>query len=304
VAQGATRAGPTPRSVDLDGPVFVEEWSGPGERTFVLIHGLGGSHLNWRRVAPGLARLGRVLALDLPGFGRSPLAERRATLAANRQLLSRFIESEADGEVVLAGNSMGGGLALLQAAHEPGSLAGVVPTSAIFPWAWSRGEGRGLGAYPSMLVTMGFSVYRSPLGPLAVGTRFHRLDPDQAVRMSMRATMVDPSCVPEELVREHAELLRERRNDPDGPRAFVDATRSLLPYIEQPGRTREVLDSVKVPTLVVHGTADRFVPVAFAEAAVRANPEWSYRFLPGVGHAPQLEAPERWLAAVEEWLPR
>ena len=122
--------------------------------------------------------------------------------------------------------------------------------------------------------------------------------------MSMHMTMVDTSSVPQELVNEHVELLRERRNDPDGPRAFVDATRSLLPYIERPGRTRDVLGSVKVPTLVIHGAADRFVPVAFAEAAVRENPDWSYRFLPGVGHAPQLEAPERWLAAVEDWLPR
>jgi pimeloyl-ACP methyl ester carboxylesterase len=59
-------------TIDLDGPVRYRAWDGPPEATFVLIHGLGGSHLNWLQVAPGLAGLGRVVALDLPCFGWSP----------------------------------------------------------------------------------------------------------------------------------------------------------------------------------------------------------------------------------------
>ncbi|MBA3689866.1 MAG: hypothetical protein H0W82_00450, partial [Actinobacteria bacterium] len=48
-------------SVDLDGPVRYRAWDGPADATFVLLHGLGGSSLNWVLAAPGLARLGRVL---------------------------------------------------------------------------------------------------------------------------------------------------------------------------------------------------------------------------------------------------
>src|SRR5262245_32193138 len=64
-------------TVDLDGPVACRAWDGPDETTFVLLHGLGGSHLSWIQAAPGLAGLGRVLAVDMPGFGRSPRAGRR-----------------------------------------------------------------------------------------------------------------------------------------------------------------------------------------------------------------------------------
>ena len=63
---------PELRIVDLDGPVRYRAWEGPEDTTFVLLHGLGGTHLNWVQAAPGLAGLGRVLALDLSGFGGSP----------------------------------------------------------------------------------------------------------------------------------------------------------------------------------------------------------------------------------------
>ena len=72
---------PELRTLDIDGPVAYREWgadtgSGP---TFVCVHGLGGSLLNWVPVAPGLARHGRVLAVDLAGFGLTPSAGRSPT---------------------------------------------------------------------------------------------------------------------------------------------------------------------------------------------------------------------------------
>ncbi len=65
---------PPMQTIDLDGPVAYRSWPGPSDTTFVLVHGLGGSHLNWLQVAGGLSGLGRVVALDVPGFGRSPAA--------------------------------------------------------------------------------------------------------------------------------------------------------------------------------------------------------------------------------------
>jgi pimeloyl-ACP methyl ester carboxylesterase len=116
-------------TVDLDGPVAYREWEGPGDTTFVLLHGLGGSHLSWIQAAPGLAGLGRVLALDMPGFGRSPKAGRPTRLMDQQRLLHRFVEAETNGPVVLAGHSMGGVVAILEAAMEPERVAGVILTS-------------------------------------------------------------------------------------------------------------------------------------------------------------------------------
>ena len=52
---------------------------------------------------------------------------------------------------------------------------------------------------------------------------------------------------------------------------------------------------------MLHGRRDRFVPAAFAEAVLAAHPTWRGRIFPDLGHAPQLEAPGRWLAEVADW---
>src|SRR5215211_3801217 len=79
---------PPSRFADLDGPVHYVEWDGPPGRTFVLVHGLGGSLLSWLAVAPGLARHGRGTRRarreldgrrDLDARGRAPArGDRRA----------------------------------------------------------------------------------------------------------------------------------------------------------------------------------------------------------------------------------
>src|SRR5438874_13269798 len=83
---------PPTRTVDLDGPIVYRTWDGPPDTTFVLVHGLGGSRLNWLQVGSGLSGLGRVLALDLPGFGRSPTARRGTRVMELRRSLARFVD--------------------------------------------------------------------------------------------------------------------------------------------------------------------------------------------------------------------
>ena len=55
----------------------------PDGPSVVLVHGLGGSHLNWDLLAPRLTPYARVLALDLPGFGLSAPTGRASTVRSN-----------------------------------------------------------------------------------------------------------------------------------------------------------------------------------------------------------------------------
>src|SRR3989442_14019359 len=120
------------RTIDLDGPVHYADFGGTGP-TLVLVHGLGGSHVNWLAVAPVLARRARVLAVDLAGFGRTPLGERSADVPSNRLLLDRFIIASsppiefpttiAGPAAIVVGNSMGGLLAMMEAAVAPERVA-------------------------------------------------------------------------------------------------------------------------------------------------------------------------------------
>jgi pimeloyl-ACP methyl ester carboxylesterase len=286
---------PASRYVDLDGPVHYVEWEGPPDLTFVLIHGLGGSHLNWVRVAPSLARLGRVVVPDLPGFGRSPLAGRRSAMHVGRRLLGDLVRKLATGQTIVVGNSMGGGYAMLHAAFEPDSVAGLILTSSVFPWAPA--------AIPSPLAVAAFAVYRMPwVGEHVVATRFRRLDPELVVRWGFRLTAGDPSRIPPEVVRAHVDLVRERQHDHTAAPAFLEAARSILWLGARPSLSRRVIDAIDVPVLVIHGSRDRLVPLAYALSVLERRPTWDHAILPGLGHVPQLEDPDRWLNAVERWL--
>ena len=279
---------------DVDGPLAYREWDGPRDTTFVLVHGLGGSHLNWVQVAPRLAGLGRVIALDLPGFGASPRRGRGSGLMDERRTLARFIEGRDAGRVVLVGNSMGGVIGMLQGAVDPDSLAGLVLTNSPFPPV--------RGALPHPAVIAGFAAYDAPgLGPLVLEARMRRLDPARAVRIGFRIAAADPRSIPEEIVGLTIDQARERALDPDAPAAFRDAWRSLLRLGRRPHVARRAMDGVRCPVFVLHGRRDRLVPAVYAEAALRSHPAWRGRIFPDLGHVPQMEAPGRWLAEVADW---
>jgi pimeloyl-ACP methyl ester carboxylesterase len=285
---------PALATIDVEGPLAFREWAGPEETTFVLLHGLGGSHLSWLQVAPGLAGLGRVLAPDLPGFGRSPRAGRSTRLMDSRRWLSGFLDATTDGRVILAGNSMGGGIALLEAAMEPDRVAGVILTSSIYPYTRE--------SWPHPLVLASFAAYDVPkIGETVVKTRRAAVDPETFVRLGLRMLTVDPSAIPEDVIRLHAELVSDLRSEPEATEAFLDAARSINAYIRTPGVGDRAMSNVRCPALVIHGRRDRFVPVGYAESALGRYPTWRGRLLARVGHVPQMESPGRWLGEVADW---
>ena len=90
------------------------------------MHGLGGSHLNWCLIGPRLAASRRAVALDLHGFGLTRGTRGNATVQANQRLLDRFVREIAGTPVILAGNSMGGLISLLQTDRRAGYRPGLV----------------------------------------------------------------------------------------------------------------------------------------------------------------------------------
>lgn len=285
---------PALRTVDIDGPLVYREWEGPPETTFVLVHGLGGSHANWVLVSRGLSGLGRTLAVDLPGFGWTPRAGRPTGLMDLRRVLAGFLDQRSTGRIVVAGNSMGGAIAMLEAAVEPDRLAGLVLTSSVFPWA--------RGAIPHPAVVGGFALYdMAGIGERFVRTRMQRMPADRAVRLGFRMIVADPPSIPDDVVQLHVEGVLERARDPEAPAAFLDTARSLLRLGRRPRIAARAMDAIRCPVLVIHGRRDRFVPARFAEATLVRYPTWRGRILPDVGHAPQLETPGRWLAEVADW---
>lgn len=283
------------RVVDLDGPVHYVDFGGPTSGpTIVLVHGLGGSHLNWDLLAPLLTPHARVLALDLPGFGLSEPEHRLATVQNNVKVLDRFIREIAGAPVVLVGNSMGGMISILQTARQPETVSRLALVDPAIP-----GPRRALDP----LVAANFAVFAVP----GVGERFlalqrRRSTPLATVRRTLALCGVNPNSVPSRLIDRSVALVEQRQDVAGMDRAFLTAARSLLLLLVDPRRLRRAMGRISVPVLLVHGDRDRLVPVAAARDAARRHPSWRFVELAGVGHVPQIQVPDQVAKDLLSWL--
>jgi pimeloyl-ACP methyl ester carboxylesterase len=283
------------RTVDLGGPVHYVDFGGPADAPrVVLVHGLGGSHLNWDTFAPLLRPRARVLAVDLPGFGRSEPGTRRATVHANVEVLHRFLTEVAGEPAVLVGNSMGGMISILEKAQHPEAVSGLVLLDPAVP-----GPRRSLDP----LVAAMFALYAMPvLGERFLWLRRARQTPLQRVREVLRLVGVDPDTLPSSVIDRSVTLLEEREDHAGMDKAYLAAARSLLRQLADPRRYRAAMERVSGPVLLVHGDVDRLIPVQAARDVARRHPTWRYVELEGIGHVPQLQCPERLAGEVLPWL--
>jgi pimeloyl-ACP methyl ester carboxylesterase len=103
---------------------------GGGGEPLVLIHGIGGEHCVWEPVLDRLAGRYDVIAVDLPGFGRSRAlpAEATPTPAALAASVTGLLDELGVGDAHVAGNSLGGWVALeLAVAGRARSVTGLCP---------------------------------------------------------------------------------------------------------------------------------------------------------------------------------
>jgi len=283
------------RTVDAGGPIHFADFGGAG-RPMVLVHGLGGACENWLAVGAPLAEHARVLAPDLPGFGRTPPAGRSITMTAIQRSLHGFLEAAVREPAILVGNSMGGLIAMMQAAREPASVAGLVLVAPAQP--------RVRGARVELAVQALFALYTIPgLARWFLRTRAARLGPDGLVAELLQLLCTDGSRVPEAIRRAHVALVRTRIDTmPWANDAFLSATRSMLAEILRPRRYHGLVDKIVAPTLLIQGRDDRLVPRAASEALVRRKPGWTLETFDHIGHVPQLESPARFVDVLVRWL--
>lgn len=278
---------------DVDGPVHYLDFGGSGT-PLVMVHGLGGAAINWLAVGPELAKTNRAVALDLAGFGETPLLHRSATVGANAELVHGFIENVVGEPVVLMGNSMGGHIAVLEAAAHPEAVRSVVLVDPAIPGPHVR--------RPPPLILGAMATLSIPgLAQTIIDRRARALGAEGLVMETLALVSADPSRVPRDVVEAHVQLTRERSGlGRQNARAFVQASRSIGLRMASPVFWARAA-AVKAPALVIHGSLDRLIPVAAARALIRRLPSWQLDVLDGVGHVPMMETPELFLETLESW---
>jgi pimeloyl-ACP methyl ester carboxylesterase len=248
-----------------------------------LVHGLDSSASSWLDVAPGLVDDHRVTAVDLPGFGRSPVGRRRRSLTAHADLIAELVRSRADDAVVLAGNSFGAVAAMLTASRHPWAVAGLVLLTPALP---RRTEG-GFDATFSPLLVAG-----AVPGMLALEPWRRSLMPaDERVRTLIEAYAAEDSERPSQATFDAMVEADESRSRLDRIRGWTGAARSMFWWLSRPGAFHGAGDAVRAPVTLVEGLRDPVLPRPVVHATLERHPGWERVSLAGVGHLPQLERP-------------
>ncbi len=247
--------------------------TGSGE-PLLLLHGMGSSRRDFTAVADLLAERFDVLNVDLPGVGRSPVLERRPTVAAITDAVERTLDAAGVGSVHVLGNSLGARVALeLAVRGRARSVVAIAPSGLNVP---RERAFQGTGMALARVVTRTTAPLVEPLSRSAPG----------------RATLLAPlkarawSTSPEEAIGAREGFADSR-----------DFWRTLLwgLLLDVP----RGLDRIDCPVTLVQGVADwvasgqtvRYLPLV---------PGSRFRPLLWAGHAPQSDRPRTIVRLVEE----
>jgi pimeloyl-ACP methyl ester carboxylesterase len=258
---------------------YVEMGSGDG-LDLVLVHGLSGAWQNWLENIPHFARNHRVIALDLPGFGATPLPGWEITVERYGRLLADFCREIGVGDCALVGNSLGGFVCAEAAVTDPSWFSKLVLVSAAgISHARMRAE-------PGEMAGR-MAVAASPLILRFQETGLRR---PRVRYWAFRMVFHYPHRI-------RKELIWEFFKNGSGKEGFVPAISSLLGY--------DILDrltDIAVPTLIVWGRNDRIISPADAfEYGQRLRNSRTVIF-DKTGHVPMAERPVRFHRVVDAFL--
>lgn len=244
---------------------FAEQGDGP---PLLLLHGLGASGFSWRENIDPLSRHFRVLAPDLPGHGRSPAPlDGDYSLEGMIKGIVGFMDRRGIHRAALAGNSLGGSLALLLARDYPervSAMALLAPAAALtrLPYLF----------YPLRLPALGplLSLLLGPwIIPFALRLVYHRRE------------LITPR-----VVAGYAAPFRDRR------RRLALAALCRQVHLPPLAEIEAMLADLRQPATIIWGERDRILPVSHAQWLKERLPQAELQILRQVGHAPQEEAPD------------
>jgi pimeloyl-ACP methyl ester carboxylesterase len=269
------------------GEVQVRE-AGAGEAPVVLVHGLGGSALNWIPLMTRLDDQVSALAVDLPGFGLSPPSRdgdysprgHARTVAAT---VEEWRERRGfEGPVHVMGNSMGGAVGVQLAARRPDLVSTLTLVSPALP---SMRVGRGNAHLPVIAVPgVGESLIR----------RYAVVPVEDRVQATLDACTTDPGRIPEPLRQALIDETAARDALPYATEAFLSSLRGLLATFADRGRDRpwQLARRVTQPVLAIYGEDDVLVDPRGAARAAREFPDAEVVLLDDCGHVAQMEHPD------------
>lgn len=244
-------------------------------RPLILLHGFGASLHTWEPWALALSDEFRVIRLDFPGSGLSPPDPTNDyTDARSMQLLNALMDKLGVKRATLIGNSMGGRIAWLFAAHFPERVDKLVLIS------------------PDGFASPGFEYGKKPDVPAMVRLMRYAL-PKSLLTMSLTPAYADPKVMTDALATRYHDLMLA----PGARDAIIARMEQLVLTDPTP-----LLRKIQAPTLLLWGEQDGMIPFENSAEYLKTIPHVKLVALPGIGHLPHEENPTRSLIPVRAFL--
>jgi pimeloyl-ACP methyl ester carboxylesterase len=261
--------------------------AGPhGAPEMLLLHGLGDEADTWRRVLASLAVRHRVIAPDLPGFGRSPLPPRR--FLTPRYLSAVLIELMGHlelGPALLVGSSLGAALAQIVALADPRLVSRLILVDG------------GLLAMTRPRAGMLFMLLPGP-GEKRYRSLAADLDAAYASLQPYYGSLGAMPAVERQFLRER---VGERVASPTQMRAYFSSFRGFVGWALFKGRLfARRASRLAIPATYVWGEQDHILPVEAGKAACAHHEGAVMSIIPGAGHLPHQETPEEFLRVLDQ----
>jgi len=278
VSQAEQRYPPQGSFVTVEGIPLHYVAAGAGHPV-VLVHGDGGSVYDWTlSIVDRLAREYRVVAFDRPGFGYSGRPLDGASPLVQARLIRGAMQALGLEQPVLVGHSRGGQVVMAYGLAYPDEVAGVVDLAGgVFfdqPWAPLRNR-----------------LLLAPLvGRWLANTVFVPLGRGQ-VKAGLDAVFAPDGPTPPEYLDAYAAMLLR----PGPLRAYADDQVNSAPALQ---RLIPCYAGLRVPLVILNGTADRSTPIEHARRLNTIVPRSELVELAGAGHEIMFFHAERVLEAI------
>lgn len=264
--------------VEIGGRAIFSLEAGAGS-PLLLVHGLGHSSTAWLRTIPAFAQTYRVLAPDMPGYGRSSGPDVACDPPYFGRFIVDFISALGLGRVDAVGNSLGGLAIVLAALEMPSAFRKVVIVDPV-----------GFTAAPAPPLD------NAMLAVIGLWTSLPRTR--AMIRAGYAAGFYDETRLDEATVDE----IDARATSEPTKRAARRSLREVFHFSKNLERFHARLARFEPPVLVVWGKNDAVLPYKDAEVARRALPAARIEVLEDCGHFPHIEQAATFCALVTDFL--
>jgi pimeloyl-ACP methyl ester carboxylesterase len=264
--------------------IVLEPAQPKGAKPLVFVHGLSGSWPNWLEQLPVFARDHQVIALDLPGFGYSPMPAEKLSIAGYARLVDGLLDRLGIDAAAVVGNSMGGFVGAELAIAFPQRVERLVLVSAAGISTYQpRGSAQALPALRRVerIVMASGAWTASKSDTVARRARLREL--------TLRVVARHPEQLDAALA---AEQLRGA-----GKPGFLQGLEAVFDY-----EIRERLGEIACPTLIVWGDSDRLINVRDADVFAELIPNARKVLFADTGHVAMLERPDEFNRLLAEFL--